>query len=414
MKTSITLAGYILVIALLSTACTDNINIEQEITYNLRGKVEKGPFVQGSRVTVFELNASLVPTGRSFIAETGNDDGSFSLNSVELVSPFVLLDANGFYFNEVSGKLSDAPINLNALVDLRQNVTANVNPLTHLERRRVEHLLANGKSFPQAKVQAQQEILAVFGLSAKWQAEQAELSDNDAILLTVSSILQGFRTEAELTRLMNTFAQDIAQNGEITNKNILASMSNDASRLSTDEISNNLTAYYQSIGVQINVPDVAQTFAGFLEQNPPVSSGITYPETGKYGVNLLAEGDEIRFGGGKYSTYNCSFATELEAGTRLSVRLFGQCFTEEISNDSTTYTYVIERCNEWGYIDSSVSSWTFAKYNATDRTQDVTIAGKASGDAHIQLSGTGEILLEIYENVAIVPTRRKTIIIENK
>jgi len=435
MRTSITLAGYILAIALLSAACTDSTDntgiIEQKTTYNLRGKAEKGPYVQGSRVTIFELNASYAPTGRSFIADIGNDDGSFSLNNVELISPYTLLDANGFYFNEVSGKLSNAQINLTALVDLRQNATVNVNPLTHLERRRVEKLLAEGKNFTKAKEQAQREVLAVFGLSAEWQAEQAELCGNDAILLTVSSILQGFRSEAELTMLMNIFAQDIAKNGELTNEDLLASLSNDASRLSAEEIRNNLSAHYLSIGVQTSIPDLVHVFAGFLEQNPPVNTGITYPETGRNGINLLsADTDTLRVTNKIYPYNEYSFAAELEEGCSLKVCMYGEILTKRVGTAllDTTLFFNYRQYTNWGFvvIEASKSVWEIGVYDNKAITQTFTVAGKASAELPTQITtnmldglingnkyiGTGKIKMDIYENDAATPTRTKMILIE--
>ena len=201
MKIPVKIAGYILAAVLLFAACTeDSINTELK-TYKLSGKVEKGPFIHESRVAVYELTSSLVPTGRSFVGYT-EDDGSFSIGNVEFVSPYVLINADGFYFNEVSGKLSKARLNLTALANLEQSSKVNVNLLTHLERKRVEKLIGEGNSFAQAKSRAMPEVLAVFGMSSDLQAEQTELLDNDATLLTISSILQGFRSEAELSEIL--------------------------------------------------------------------------------------------------------------------------------------------------------------------------------------------------------------------
>ena len=415
MKRVVKIIGYVSAVALLLAACSKDA-VEQETIYNLRGKIEKGPFVQGSKVSIYELSASLVPTGRGFIAQTGIDDGSFSLDEVKLISPFVRLDADGYYFNEVSGKLSVAPLNLTAVADLRQSSTVNVNLLTHLERQRVEKLLRDGKNFAQAKAQAQQELLAVFGLSVNAHAEQAELCGNDATLLAVSSILQGFRTEAELTVLLAALAQEIAQNGELTNKGIYNALSNEAARLSATDIKNNLSAWYQGKGIQVNVPDLAPALNAFLEHCPPAGSGITYPATGKYGINLLSTEGTTRFSGRNDESYGCSLSAELEPGAHLKVIFYGKCAIEEIpiaATDTTTATViVIEKCASFGREITSVEGWSFGAYDIDARTQRVTIAGKASGDAHIILSGKGEIWMDIYENGAVIPTRKKIIVIE--
>lgn len=97
----------------------------------LEGFVLKGPFIQGTEVTARELNAKLIPTGRTFTGIVEDNTGRFQVLG-QLESPFVELSANGFYFNEVTGQISNAQINLTALVDMRENSTVNVNVLTHL------------------------------------------------------------------------------------------------------------------------------------------------------------------------------------------------------------------------------------------------------------------------------------------
>ena len=86
----------------------------------------KGPFVAGSKVSVYELNEALAPTGRTFTCLINTDDGSFSLPSITLESPYVLLDCNGYYYNEVKGKLSTASLYLSALVKLIENSAVNI------------------------------------------------------------------------------------------------------------------------------------------------------------------------------------------------------------------------------------------------------------------------------------------------
>ena len=66
----------------------------------------------------------------------------------------------GYYFNEVSGSLSTSNLSLQALADLTDSSSVNVNLMTHMEKKRVEYLMDNsGKTFAAAKTQAQTEIL---------------------------------------------------------------------------------------------------------------------------------------------------------------------------------------------------------------------------------------------------------------
>ncbi|MBW3545986.1 MAG: hypothetical protein KY428_10380, partial [Bacteroidetes bacterium] len=169
-----------------------NIIIKDKI----EGFVQKGPFINGTSITISELNQKLMPTGRSFNTQIVDNKGSFQLNNVSLSSQFVELKADGFYFNEVSGNSSAAPLTLYALSDLSDKSSINVNVLSYLEKARVEYLIANGSKFPDAKKQAQREILAVFNIQKEdiSQSETLDISqtgDDNAILLAVSVILQG-------------------------------------------------------------------------------------------------------------------------------------------------------------------------------------------------------------------------------
>ena len=80
--------------------------------------MQKGQFIQGSVVTIQELNERLQPTGKSYQTQILDDMGSFELTS-DIDSRYVEIIAEGFYFNEVTGNLSDAPLTLRSLSDLQ-------------------------------------------------------------------------------------------------------------------------------------------------------------------------------------------------------------------------------------------------------------------------------------------------------
>ena len=88
-----------------------------DVRYELQGAVEKGPFIEGTEITIRELESDLQPTGRTFSTVVEDDTGFFSVEA-SLASPYVELSASGFYFNEVAGELSSAPITLRAVADL--------------------------------------------------------------------------------------------------------------------------------------------------------------------------------------------------------------------------------------------------------------------------------------------------------
>jgi len=101
--------------------------------YKVTGKVEKGPFINGSKITAQALDKDYNLTGEVYQGIIVDDDGSFNLGEIKLNSSYVLLTADGYYFNEVDGELSTGQISLQSIVNLADNKQANINILTHLK-----------------------------------------------------------------------------------------------------------------------------------------------------------------------------------------------------------------------------------------------------------------------------------------
>ncbi len=185
----------------------------------ITGVSQKGPFVNGSEITVQELDGeTLAQTGKSFLGDISNDKGEFSVSNVSLISPFALIKADGYYRNEVTGKQSGSRITLYALTDLSDREKVNVNLLTHLEYKRALYLATeNGMTVSEAKQQASKEVLEAFGITSEVSASE-DLSifnagESNAALLAISILLQGNRSEAELSELLANFVNDIERDG---------------------------------------------------------------------------------------------------------------------------------------------------------------------------------------------------------
>ena len=168
------------------------------------GVSQKGPFLAGSSVAIQELNGlTLVQTGKSFRSTIKNDLGDFSIKGVNLASQYALLEVNGYYRNEVSGEKSKGMIALNALTDLKDRSHVNVNLMTHLTTDRIFALVQKeGKSFAEAKKQAEREVLNSFGvLDDLGDGEDFDLftGDGGALLLAMSVLMQGDGSEADLS-----------------------------------------------------------------------------------------------------------------------------------------------------------------------------------------------------------------------
>ena len=137
---------------------------------SLVGYTQKGPFLKGSTVYLYELSdgRTLKQTNGNFTSNITRDDGRYKFNARDLVSQYAMIVVDGYYRNEVTGKTSDAPIRLKAITDMRKRSSVNVNILTHLEFERVYQLVTRGDkdgnklTVKQAKRQAQKEILEQF------------------------------------------------------------------------------------------------------------------------------------------------------------------------------------------------------------------------------------------------------------
>jgi hypothetical protein len=201
------------------------------------GVSQKGPFISGSTATLRELDADFNQTGRSFSDIIADDHGKFDIRiGVELVSPYAMLEANGFYRNEVTGKISTAPITLYAIADLREKDNVNVNLLTHLEYYRVLRLVeSNGKTVAEAKKQAQKEILAVFNIDSDGFINSEDMSifgtsEGDAALLAISVLLQSNLSEGNFSQRLTNFAQSLRTSGKWENEADKKNMADWASR----------------------------------------------------------------------------------------------------------------------------------------------------------------------------------------
>jgi len=94
--------------------------------------------------------------------------------------------------------------------------------LTHLERPRVEYLYnIKNLSFDSAKSQAVKEVLKAFGFENTGikRAEKVGVvgvGDESKILLAISTLMQGYRTESEVTQILSDFAEDLEKDGTLT------------------------------------------------------------------------------------------------------------------------------------------------------------------------------------------------------
>lgn len=233
----------------------------------VKGKVEKGPLVRGSQIDMRTLDQNMVPTGNSYTTTIENNTGDFNFGSLKVNTPYAKLTADGYFFNEVDGKLSTGTIKLDAIVDLSDNSTVNVNVLTHLKSKRINHLIANeGKTFKEANEQAQRELLAQFGLQGYATKDASKFSitsgdDAAGALIAVSSLILSDRSEAEIVEYLSLLSNEFSTTGTFsdTTKGKLKSTRNYLNgRL--DKIATNIKERYKELGYEVGVKDLASFF----------------------------------------------------------------------------------------------------------------------------------------------------------
>lgn len=271
-------------VVLFMTACKkDNASK----TYSVSGKVQKGPFVSGANITINELNSDLEQTGKSFSTTIGNDDGNFTLNSVELGSEIALLTVNGYYFDEVNNNTSTGTLNLQAYANISGKNIVNINVMTHVIKERVEKLYATGLTFEQANAQAKEELLqCLFGISASGvnDFDQMDISlsgDDNAILLAFSVMMlrYNYTTPAILTEFLTKLRSDFGEDGDINDVQLIEKIYDNVRYLNIIKTRHNLENKYQSLGVNSDLPDYEKYINKFTEKySDTLYADFYYPE----------------------------------------------------------------------------------------------------------------------------------------
>ena len=232
---------------------------QKEGTFNqINGLIQKGPFISGTTIMIQELDAGFNPSGKSFSLMTNDDFGSFSLQS-EITSEFVEIIATGYYFNEISGKISDGPLTLRAISNLKNDKTSNVNILTTLARNRILYLIKNqNKSFKEAKKQSESEILDFFKISIDDinfnELDISKYGLSNAVLLAISAIMQGENSVGELSEFISKFNLDFEPNGVIQSQDVIDKIINNAIDIDINLVYTNLTKRYSDLNLNVTIP----------------------------------------------------------------------------------------------------------------------------------------------------------------
>jgi hypothetical protein len=198
----------------------------------LKGAIQKGPFILGSSVQISAIDDAGSPTGTTFNTSTTDDPGDFTVSFA--YRGYVDIQGSGFYYDEVTGALSAAPIVLHALYDVTTGgpQSAYVNIVTHLAHDRAVKLMAGGMTLAASEGQAESELVAALGIGGTAFApggvgvslnELGTNDDSNAYLFAVSAIMvetviqEGGTSslDAQLQELIDTIASDLVAHGTL-------------------------------------------------------------------------------------------------------------------------------------------------------------------------------------------------------
>ena len=241
---------------------TEDAGIVAIKNLDVAGVTQKGPFVKGSAVTVQGIDCkTLQLTDELFEGSVKSDKGDFTVKNVSLKSTCALFEVTGVYRSEITGKKSSKELTLRALTDLKDRENVNINVLTELEYERLLHLVTEkGKTFAEAKSQAEQEVLAAFDIAGSFEEFENlnifESGDGNAALLAVSVMMQVKTDDAGLVKRMNEFVDSFAETGMWKDSSAKATIADWAA----DAIAGN---GLDSIRKNIEAWDIGDTVAAF-------------------------------------------------------------------------------------------------------------------------------------------------------
>lgn len=394
------------VFVLALSSCSDNDETEDSFTpkvFNVMGKVEKGPMIRGSHVDMRTLDEYMTPTGSFYSATIDNNLGDFNYGALKINSPYAQLTADGYFFNEIDGELSEGTIKLDAIVDLKDNSTINVNVLTHLKSKRIHHLITTkGMTFKEANAQAQKELLTQFGLQqyASKDASQFSLTSGDdasGALIAISSLVLTDRSDAEIVEYLSILSNEFGKEGAFsqeTKKRIQSGKNYLNARL--DRISENIKSRYKELGLEVKVKDLAYYFdwdndgiaGNELDESESVTLSTTEinvpKEGGEYTISIVSD-KPYYLNPPSFDSDSDSGLQELPQDNIIEDNYFGGLYepganlpTPSIKYNKTIENNTITIKIEPAQFKKDLST-TFTVYNARGKVA-ATVTIKQSGD----------------------------------
>lgn len=246
----------------------DSSTTEEDLSIN--GSVQKGPFILGTNVTIYKLDSKLRQTGESYTTSTSDNLGNFEFSGKFKKNSFIEIITSGYYFDEITGALSDSTLTLRTIGKISNNNSININILTSIEAERLRYLIQNGSDFEDAQTQAEQEILATFGINESLDNFQSlditsSNGNGGAALLAISAtMLQMAHTNAsangsvvaELSSSLANIITDVKTDGTLNSVTYQNRITQSREKLDWGLVEINLKTRYDSMGLSLTIPNI--------------------------------------------------------------------------------------------------------------------------------------------------------------
>ncbi|WP_416864158.1 MAG: hypothetical protein ACMVP2_15370 [Imperialibacter sp.] len=369
------------------------------VDQTLNGNVFKGPFIKGSLLTFYEMNNEFFLTGRSFTSAIKDEYGSYELKFSNAKGKLFQVVVDGFYWNEVTGFNSSSKINLSGVFRMDSLTAINVNILTHLEKPRVEYLVETGLSYDSAKLQALNEVLGIFeienpGASRAEDIDLSQAGEIGKIAFSVSTLLQGFRTESEISEILTDMSNDLKEDGVISDISLGNDLMTHLSYIDTSSVKQGFINKFQNT---IDSQVLSKLDFSYLTQFASKTLYVKDYDLIKYDqylvlynrVNLLYDG-----------LSNVSSSSSVGIGSRVLSDGMSLKVTIEKASDGTYPT-------NW-YFGAS-ETWT---YDIVDGIilPVFYVTGKGNHELEVY-PAPGNYIVKYYERDSSTPTRTKTLMV---
>lgn len=306
----------LVIISVMLISCGgESISYSDDVdqTYSMTGSAQKGPLIFGSNIWVSVLDTNLNPTGITYMSQTTDDLGNFTI-STGVQGNLVEIVADGYFLNEISGGLSSGKLTLRAVADLSVDSSPTVNILTTIQAPRIKELMKT-TSYSVALSQSQTEVLNMFGiegasvdsLNGLFNMQINGDEDPDSVLLAASAIIMQMATTeadsnstskvAELSYFVSQIGRDISTDGDLDDTATVTKLNTAAQNVNLASVRSNVETYYQNRGVSLTAPKFEEWIdkdgSGYLPRRLISSTSQTFTNQTDLNLSSVVNSNDV-------------------------------------------------------------------------------------------------------------------------